>query len=144
MNHFQCSVSCGQGLKQRSVICRNDSGELSAKTQCTGEKVSALFQINMMMFNMRSLNVTEFQPSETAACHRKCTQVSLSKVATGSGWEKLNRSFDEDDSDSREGTIVIQDEYNDELEEEGDNEDVYDSDFDASESMKNIAGTNPK
>ena len=84
----------------------------------------------------------KFQPPETAACHRKCTQVSLSKVAAGSGWEKLNKSFDEDDSS--DGTIVIQDEYNDELEEEEDNEDVYDSDFDASESMKNIAGTNPK
>ena len=68
--------------------------------------------------------------------------MSLSKVAAGSGWEKLNKSFDEDDS--IEDTIVIQDEYNDELEED-DNEDVYDdSDFDASESMKNIAGTSPK
>ena len=86
----------------------------------------------------------KFQPPETAACHRKCTQVSLSKVAAGSGWEKLNKSFDEDDLDSREDTIVIQDEYNDEVEEEKDNEDVYDSDFDASEGMKNIAGTNPK
>ena len=86
----------------------------------------------------------KFQPPATAACHRKCTQVSLSKVAAGSGWEKLNRSFDEDDLDSSDGTIVIQDEYNDELEEEEDNEDVYDSDFDASGSMKNIAGTNPK
>ena len=83
-----------------------------------------------------------FQPSETAACHSKCTQVSLSKVAAGSGWEKLNKSFDEDDS-REEDTIVIQDEYNDELE---DDEDVVydDSDFDASESMKNIAGTSPK
>ena len=85
----------------------------------------------------------KFQPSETAACHSKCTQVSLSKVAAGSGWEKLNKSYDEDDS-REEDTIVIQDEYNDELEED-DNEDVYDnSDFDASESMKNIAGTSPK
>ena len=81
----------------------------------------------------------KFQPSETASCHRKCTQVSLSKVAAGSGWEKLNKSFDEDDT--RDDTIVIQDEYNDEVE---DDEDVYDSDFDASEGMKNIAGTNPK
>ena len=64
-------------------------------------------------------------------------------MAAGSGWEKLNKSFDEDDS-REEDTIVIQDEYNDELEED-DNEDVYDdSDFDASESMKNIAGTSPK
>ena len=65
-------------------------------------------------------------------------------MAAGSGWEKLNKSFDKDDLDLKDDTIVIQDEYNDELEEEEDNEDVYDSDFDASGSMKNIAGTNPK
>ena len=70
--------------------------------------------------------------------------MSLSKVAAGSGWEKLNKSFDKDDLDLKDDTIVIQDEYNDELEEEEDNEAQYDSDLDASEDMKSIARTNPK
>ena len=33
---FQCSVSCGSGVRQRSVECRNTSGDSSIS--CTGEK----------------------------------------------------------------------------------------------------------
>ena len=55
---LQCSVSCGVGIKQRDVICRNESGQLSAALRCAGEK-----------------------PPDTEPCHRKCTQVLSSRVS---------------------------------------------------------------
>ena len=62
-------------------------------------------------------------------------------MSNPAGWEKVNNSSD-DDFLPEEHTIVIQDEYNDEIEEDDDSFD--DKDFDASENLKSIVGTNPK
>ena len=96
------------------MICRNESGELSS--ECLGDK-----------------------PTETEPCHSKCTRV-FNHVSNPMGWEKVNNSSD--DFLPEEHTIVIQDEYNDEIEEDDDSFD--DKDFDASENLKSIVGTNPK
>ena len=95
------------------MICRNESGEMSS--ECLGEK-----------------------PTETEPCHSKCTHV-FNHASSRVGWEKVNNSSDVLPEDH---TIVIQDEYNDEIEEDDDN--VDDKDFDASENLKSIVGTNPK
>lgn len=95
------------------MICRNESGEMSS--ECLGEK-----------------------PPETEPCHSKCTHV-FNHASSHVGWEKVNNSSDILPEDH---TIVIQDEYNDEIEEDDDN--VDDKDFDASENLKSIVGTNPK
>ena len=107
---LQCSVSCGSGIKQRSVVCRNESGDPSF--ECSGEK-----------------------PTETEACHSKCVHVQAGNLSPV-GWERIGNSSG--DLVSEDHTIVIQDEYNDDLEEEAD------TNYDASESVKTIVGTNPK
>ena len=64
------------------------------------------------------------------------------------GWEKLDRSQDEGgeggDDAPEDHTIVIQDEYNDEVVEDIADEKQDDADFDASGSVKKIVGTSPK
>ena len=99
------------------MICRNESGGISS--DCLGEK-----------------------PAEMEPCHSKCTHVKVNHDAVG--WEKINKTSE--DFLSEDHTIVIQDEYNDEIEESDDKEeaDADDNDFAASRSMKNIVGTNPK
>jgi len=60
-----CSVSCGSGTRQRSVICRNTSGEPSS--ECFGAK-----------------------PPETQPCHSKCDMDEYQEFSsTPGGWEKL-------------------------------------------------------
>ena len=67
------------------------------------------------------------------------------KVWPAQGWEKLDRSQDEGGEDAPEDhTIVIQDEYNDEVVEDTADEEEDDADFDASGSVKKIVGTSPK
>ena len=62
---MQCSVSCGSGTKQRSVICRNTSGEPSS--ECFGAK-----------------------PPDTLPCHSKCDMDEYEEFSSDMGWEKLN------------------------------------------------------
>ena len=57
-----CSVSCGSGVKQRTVTCRNNTGDLSS--DCLGDK-----------------------PSETEACTSKCSSVPANHQAAG--WQKV-------------------------------------------------------
>ena len=64
-----CSVSCGTGVKQRSVICRNKTGELSQA--CLGQK-----------------------PTETESCHSKCTAVSTSK----GGWLRVSNNTESEET----------------------------------------------
>ena len=70
------------------------------------------------------------------------------KVWPAQGWEKLDRSQDEGgeggDDAPEDHTIVIQDEYNDEVVEDIADEKQDDADFDASGSVKKIVGTSPK
>ena len=96
-------------MKQRSVVCRNESGDQSF--QCSGDK-----------------------PRETEPCHTNCVHVPSSNMSPP-GWERINNNV----SLPEDHTIVIQDEYSDEMEEDDAVKTV-----DASESMKTIVGTNPK
>ena len=97
------------------MICRNESGGISS--DCLGEK-----------------------PAETEPCHSKCTHVKVNHDAVG--WEKINKTSE--DFLSEDHTIVIQDEYNDEVVEDIVDEEEDDADFAASGSVKKIVGTSPK
>ena len=66
------------------------------------------------------------------------------KVWPAQGWEKLDRSQDEGGDAPEDHTIVIQDEYNDEVVEDTADEEEDDADFAASGSVKKIVGTSPK
>lgn len=96
------------------MVCRNESGDPSF--ECSGEK-----------------------PTETESCHSKCVHVQSGNLSPA-GWERIGNSSAELVSTPEDHTIVIQDEYSDDLEEEAD----ADNNFDASESVKTIVGTNPK
>ena len=61
-----CSVTCGTGVKHRTVSCRNNTGDLSS--DCLGDK-----------------------PAETESCSSKCTAVSVqgSSQLQAAGWQKV-------------------------------------------------------
>ena len=57
-----CSVTCGTGVRHRTVSCRNNTGDLSE--DCLGDK-----------------------PAETKACTSKCSSVPAHSQAAG--WQKV-------------------------------------------------------
>ena len=96
------------------MVCRNESGDPSF--ECSGEK-----------------------PTETESCHRPCVHVQSGNLSPA-GWERIGNGSGDIAPVPEDHTIVIQDEYSDELEEEADSDNI----IDASESVKTIVGTNPK
>ena len=59
-----CSVTCGTGVKHRTVSCRNVTGDLSS--DCLGDK-----------------------PAETQSCSSKCSAVPGSPHHQAAGWQKV-------------------------------------------------------
>lgn len=111
-----CSVTCGLGVKQRSVSCTNQTGDLSH--HCRGEK-----------------------PAETEVCHSKCTSVPAVRTTEG-GWQRVSNETQEVQEDLH--TILIRDQYSDDADQEEELEEEDATHREEAEKLKNIIGTNPK
>ena len=111
---MQCSVSCGSGTQERSVICRNTSGEPSS--ECIGAK-----------------------PPDTQPCHSKCDIDRYEEITSTTGWEKLSelKGFENITNDD------IFDQYDNETwDEENYEDDAIEEDIETTRKTK--VSTNPK
>jgi len=109
-----CSVSCGSGTRQRSVICRNTSGEPSS--ECFGAK-----------------------PPETQPCHSKCDMDEYQEFSsTPGGWEKLDELENLENITNKD----LFDQYDDETWEDEDSEDDMDEE-EIEPTRKTKVSTNP-
>ena len=111
---LQCSVSCGSGTQERSVICRNTSGEPSS--ECIGAK-----------------------PPDTQPCHSKSEIDRYEEITSTTGWEKLSeqKGFENITNDD------IFDQYDNETwDEENYEDDAIEEDIETTRKTK--VSTNPK
>ena len=113
-NILQCSVSCGSGIKQRSVICRNTSGEPSS--ECFGAK-----------------------PADTQPCHSKCDIDKYGELSPNMSWVKLDGA---ENLENNTNENLLDHYANETLEDEDYNDNITEEDIEPTRKTK--VSANPK